>query len=282
MMVQTVPGIEALRPRRFDVVCAGQPVWRASMTSAGGAGRAASPALLNVTKLLARAGLRVGLATVLEDDRLGRASLAELAALGAHVGAVKLAAATANLVVTDASGGRSGVVCDRVAGVDVEIPPSWSSGVLLLSGLTPVTSSLAVVCKAARKARRDGAAVVLDLVGSLRDWAGRDPRVVSMVLREADVVRCSFIDLAVIGAEAGGVRGAMRATATLVLDDDAGASARGAFGEVRVRAARDGRAREGGADACTAAICAELARPARPSGGNETEAGRWDRVLGRR
>jgi hypothetical protein len=116
----------------------------------------------------------------------------------------------------------------------VEIPPSWSSQVLLLSGLKPVTSTLAALCKAARRKRRDGTSIVLDLAGSLRDWNGHDPRVISMLLREADVVRCSLLDLAVIGTDAQAVRRAMNSNATLVLDDDGGgATAVGAFGDVK-------------------------------------------------
>jgi hypothetical protein len=117
---------------------------------------------------------------------------------------------------------------------------------------------------------------VLDLVGSLRDWAGHDPRVISMVLREADVVRCSFFDLAVIGMDAHAVRQAMKSSATMVLDDDGGATAIGTFGEVRVEAARKSSTAEVSAEVYTAAICVEYARP---RGVGETPDGRWHRVL---
>jgi sugar/nucleoside kinase (ribokinase family) len=274
-MVRSGPVIEAIRPRRFDVLCAGQPVWR-PMASPGDVARVAGPALLNVTKLLAPVGLRVGLVTMLDDDRRGRSSLAELTALGVEVGAVKLASVATDLVIVDAAGGWSGVVPERARPTNLEVPPSWSSHVLLLSGLVPATSNLAAFCKAARKARRDGTVVVLDLVGSLRDWAGRDARLVSMVLREADVVRCSFVDLAVIGTDAGAVRRTMRPNATLVVDDRGGATAVGTFGEVTVEAPRTSSDAEGFADGCTAAICVELARPGRVG---ETPGGRWHRVL---
>lgn len=260
--------IEAQRPQTFDVVCAGDPLWKA-----GALDRAPRAALLDVTKTLAHARLRVALATVLADDRVGRSSREELAALGVEVAAVKLAWVTTDLVVVDASGGQS--VLGTSAGHETanDIPTSWSSRVLLLSGMSAITSTLAATCKAARRARRAGTVVVLDLIGSLRHWAGRDARIIAMVLREVDVVRCSTMDLAVIGLSAASVRRAMRSDATLVLNDERGSLALGAFGEVDARAPMV-HARI--AEACTAAICAELARP-RPTA--ETAGGRWHRVL---
>jgi len=212
-----------------------------------------------------------------EDDRFGRTSLAEIAALGMNVGGVKLGSPVTELVVVDAAGGQSRVVSDPATAAELEIPPSWSSRVLLLSGLSAVTSRLAAFCKAARGARRNGTVVVLDVVGSLRHWAGRDPRVISMVLREADVVRCSYLDLAVIGADSASVRRAMRPNATLVVNDDSITKATGAFGEVKVKALPQSVAADVFAEACTAAICAELARPERIE---ETPIGRWHRILG--
>src|SRR5262249_34207012 len=137
----------------------------------------------------------------------------------------------------------------------------WSAQVLLLSGLSAVTSKLAVFCKAARSARRDGAIVVLDAVGSLRHWTGCDARLTSMVLREADVVRSSYLDLAVLGTDATSVRRIMRPNATLVLSDDGGTTVSGPFGEVRVPTRRASSAARDFAETCTAAICAELAQP---------------------
>jgi len=270
--------MDRLRPRSFDVICAGEPLWRASMPFLGDTQRARGSALINVTRMLTATGLRVGWAAVLEDDRRGRALLAEMAALEVEVGAVRLAPVGTDLVVVDASGALSGLVSDRGRTTQVvEIPPSWSSQVLLLSGLKPVTSILAALCKAARRKRRDGTSIVRDLAGSLRDWNGHDPRVISMLLREADVVRCSLLDLAVIGTDAQAVRRAMNSNATLVLDDDGGgATAVGTFGDVGVQASRASSATEVLAESYTAAICIEYARP---RGVGETHAGRWHRVL---
>ncbi len=265
-----------LPTERFDVICAGQPLWRGSMSPLGDVAGGRSSAFVNVTKMLTTSSLHVGWAAVLEDDRRGRALLAEMAAANVQVGAVSLASFGTDLVVVDASGGWSALVSNRDEATQVELPPCWSSQVLLLSGLRPATSSLAALCKAARKARRDGTVVVLDVVGSLRDWTGHDPRVISMVIREADVVRCSFFDLAVIGADAAAVRRTMKSSATLVLDNDGGAIAMGTFGDVRVQASRESSTTEVRAESYTAAICAEYARP---RGVAETPAGRWHRVL---
>jgi sugar/nucleoside kinase (ribokinase family) len=200
--------------------------------------------------------------------------VAEATALGIDVDGVTLAAPTADVVVVDAAGGQLGVLAERGSARDFEIPPVWSSRVLLLSGLSPVTSKAAALCKAARRARREGTIVVLDVAGSLRQWTGRDPRTVSMVLREADVVRCGAMDLAVLGTDSASVRRAMRPDATLVVGDHTGTTATGASGEVRV-AARSRTPKDAGEET-TAAICAELARPHRAA---ESQDGRWHRVL---
>src|SRR5579883_909252 len=249
----------------FDVICAGEPFWTSFAVRGGRLVPApARAALLDVARQLARRGLRVGLAAVLDDDRRGRAVRAQMRANGVDVRGITMAPPTGALMVVDAAGGQVGVVAEAHAGRDFEVPAEWSSQVLLLSGLSPVTSKAAALCKAARRARRDGTVVVLDLAGSLRQWTGRDPRVVSMVIREADVVRCSFLQLAVLGTEAASIRRSMRRDATLVVHDDLAATATGPFGEVRV----EGRRRGPGSDAdedtsCAVDLCVELARPRR-------------------
>jgi sugar/nucleoside kinase (ribokinase family) len=268
--------IEARRHQSFDVICAGEPLWQASPHQRGNAAPAVSAGLLNIATMLAVTRVRVGLATALEDDRFGRRSRAEMAALGVDVSAVKLASVVTDLVIVDASGGQSWVTSAGGEVTDLEIPPSWSSQVLLLSGVSAITSRLAALCKAARRARRHGTVVVLDVVGSLRHWADHDPRVISMVLREADVVRCSVFDLAVIGLDSATVRRAMRSNATLVVNDAAGTVAVGTFGAVEVRACPESIAPQRYAESCAAAICAEFARPQAVA---ETQSGRWYRVL---
>jgi sugar/nucleoside kinase (ribokinase family) len=264
------------RPRAgFDVICAGETVWRAVSLHGGRLVRdAAGAPLLDAARALAQRGFRAGLATVLDDDARGRAARAELAALGVDAGGVALRPPSAALVVVDAVGDRVGALADRGPARDFAIPAGWSSPVLLLSGLSPVTSTAAALCRAARWARRNGTVVVLDAVGGLRRWAGADPRTTSMVIREVDVVSCSLLDLAVLGTDAATVRRTMRPEATLVVRDGPRTTAGGAFGEVRVDL--PSRASDDAPERCTAAICGELARP-RPHA--ESDVGRWHRVL---
>jgi sugar/nucleoside kinase (ribokinase family) len=265
---------DARRPAGFEVICAGEPLWKTvTVPGDGFAPPAAKAAILEVARMLARRKLRVGLATVLDDDRFGRTLRAEVGALGIDVSGVALAMPAAGLVVVDAAGGHLGVVSEFTSS-DFEIPLGWSAQVLLLAGLSPVTSKAAAMCKAARKGRRDGTIVVLDVAGGLRQWIGHDPRTVSMVIREADVVRCSLMDLAMLGTDAASVRRVMRSDATLIVSDDIGSSAVGAFGEVRVEAPPG--ASDDASERCTTAICAELARPPRRT---ESHEGRWHRIL---
>ena len=275
-MVGATSIIQGPRGDCFDVICAGEPRWRAAKDPRASAATVVGAGLLNIARVLALKQVHVGLATVVEDDRLGRTSLAQFAALGMDVGGVKLASPVTDFVMVDGTGRHSFVFSECGVAQDLEIPAAWSSQVLLLSGLSAVTSRLAAFCKAARRARRDGTVIVLDVVGSSRHWAGRDPRVISMVLREADVVRCSFLDLAAIGMDSSDVRRALRSNATLVINDDNGATAIGTFGEVRVQGPREPISPEDFAERCTAAICAELARPQRVA---ETPSGRWHRIL---
>jgi sugar/nucleoside kinase (ribokinase family) len=273
------PLVQERRRATFDVICAGKPVWKIVQTPEGPTrtGVRFRSGILSAARLLTRAGLRVGLATVLDDDRLGRAWLQKAAALGIDVGGVRLSSPATSLVVVDAVGDQSCVLSEGETEHGLDVPPEWSSQVILLSGLSPVTSMAAALCKAARRARRQGTLVVLDLAASLRLWAGRDPRTILMVLREVDVVRCSFADLAVLGMDGASVRKAMRSSATLVINDAKGALAAGTFGEVRcVVEKRDGFRAQGPGDSCTAAICAEWARPcARAVSTSE----RWHRVF---
>ncbi len=275
-MTGNAPLVREARRTTFDVICAGEVLWKAMGEGAAHGQPATHAALLDVGGTLARAGMRVGLATVLDDDRLGRAARAEIAALGIDVDGVKLASPAPRLFLVDAGGGELDLASERDEARELEVPPHWASQVLLLSGLSPVTSRVAALCRAARRARRDGTVVVLDVVTGLRPWMGQDPRKITMLLREVDVVRCSFFELAAVGIDWASVRAAMRPETTLVVHDLGAATATGPFGEVRVQGRRDDAGRPGAAEACTAAICAELARPRRDAVSDE---GRWHRVL---
>lgn len=188
---------------------------------------------MNVALALARHGLRVGLATVLADDAFGRTSLEKIAAAKVDVGGVALARPRAGFVLVDSSGGARQVPSFAEEEAPLEVPAGWSSPIMVLSGLSPVVSHAAALCKVARASRRDGALVLIDFNASLHIWVGRDPRTIRMVLREVDVARCSFADLAVLGMDVATVRAALRPTAVLVVSDGiGGAVATGPFGEV--------------------------------------------------
>lgn len=259
-----------LGPRTFDVICAGDGAWRATLGRMEGVpGSAVSAGLVEVACALARRGARVGLATTLPDDRGGRALRRTAAAAGVDVDGVTLAPPPSGLVLVDAAG-QSTIGAEEAAR-ELAIPAAWSSSVLLLAGLSPRVDAAAALCRAARRARRDGSTVVLDVAGSARRWWGHDPRTLAMVIRSADVVRCTLMSLAVVGLDVSAVRRAMRPGAVLVTGDEAGTTAAGPFGEVHVGA-------RSGDDAAVlvASICAELARPSR---GLESLEARWERAL---
>jgi 2-dehydro-3-deoxygluconokinase len=272
------------RTKSFDVICAGEALWKVAQRgdagSVRGPGVAPGGGPVSVALALAREGLHVGLATVLVDDAFGRGSAERIAALGIDVGGVAFARRGKGLVVIDAGGGASPARSDTEEQLPLDVPAGWSSQVLVLSGLSPAVSQMAALCKAARAAKRGGSFVLIDFNASLHIWAGRDPRTIRMVLREVDAARCSLADLAVLGLDAATVRALLRRDAVLVVSDaDGGAVATGPFGEVTFMPPQGIRLRVTGAgDACTAAICLELTRRADPG---ESPNARWFRALQR-
>lgn len=250
--------------RSFDVLCVGEPRWQAARLR-GAVSIAASLAVDHV---------HVALASAFPDTSRGRAMRAGLTARGVDVDAVAFADPTHGLVFVKGGARQSLSFGDVVR--PIEVPDSWSSQVLLLSGLTPFVAHGAVLCKIARAARRAGTSVVVDLNVDWLRFQGHDSRTIRMVLREADVVFCSAADLFGMNMDLATLRAALRDTAVLVLDDGARrVSAIGAFGVVSV--ALDGPPLatlldEG--DTFVAAICAELARPG-PRGGEAL----WARAL---
>jgi 2-dehydro-3-deoxygluconokinase len=274
------------RPKSFDVICAGEARWQLAGSEAPFSKKSARVHLrpgrgvVSVALLLARAGLRVGLATVLLDDELGRAAMKKIAASSVDVAGIALARPNAGFVLVDASGGANQAPSRVEKEEPVEVPVGWSSQVLLLSGLSPVVSHAAALCKAARTGRRTGAVVFIDFNASLHAWSGRDPRTIRMVLREVDVARCSFEDLAVLGMDVATVRSALPRSAVLVVSNGAGGSvATGPFGEVAFKPRElTAHPPSGVGDPFTAAICAEWVLPGAPRG---SESARWLRALQR-
>ena len=273
-------------PKTFDVICAGEALWSLDGRGEAFSARAASLRLrpgggaVNAALALARRGLRVGLATALGDDAFGRGLLGRIAASGIDVGAVTLGPPSTGLVFVVGLGASHQVLSYREAEQPIAVPAQWSSQVLLLSGLSPVVSYGATLCKAARAARRAGSIVVVDVNARRHLWAGRDARAIHMLLREADVVRCSAEDLSVLGMTLDALRATLRQNAVLVANNGAGhAWATGPFGEVAQTPRRDLALRPAGAgDRLTAAICSELARAGQ---GGEHHVELWDRALRR-
>jgi 2-dehydro-3-deoxygluconokinase len=185
-------------------------------------------------------------------------------------------------------GGARQVVAVHDVERPIAIPDGWTSHVLLLSGMSPVVSHGAALCKAARAARRAGAVVVVDVNARWELWKGRDARSILMILREADVVWSSAADLFGLNMDAAAMRAAMRKSAVLASSDGAGSAiVTGPFGEV-VRTPADRNGDRGapvttaGAlderDAFATAICAELARAGHAG---ETSGELWPRALAR-
>ena len=271
-------------PGTFDVVCAGEARWdlRAPRQAASDAARLRpGGGAVSAALALARRGLRVGLSTAFSDDTFGRALLERVAASGVDVGGVALTPPAEGLVFVEGVGASRQVLSFREAEMPMAVPATWSSQVLLLSGLSPVVSYAASLCKAARAARRRGTVVMIDINARRHAWAGRDPRAILMLLREADVVRCSAGDCVSLGVDVDTVRASLRAGAVLVASNRAGdAWAAGPFGEVARPRPKDVAlaARAGAGDAFTAAVCAEIAR-AGHAGRAHVEL--WDRALTR-
>ncbi len=260
----TVPRIAQRRVEAtFDVICAGEALW--DLAPPGGPTLRFRPGggALNAAVALARSGLRVGLAAALGDDAHGRALLAKVAGAGVDVGGVALIPARTGIVVLEDSGEARHVVAHRAEDeLPVSVPEGWAAPVLLISGVSPALAPIAGLCRAARAARRVGTVVVLDLNARWHIWAGRDPRTLHALLREADVVRCSAVDLLGVGLDDKQVRAVLRPNAALVLTQGAGAArASGPFGEIALPPPVVAKTRAAGVgDVFTAAICAEIAR----------------------
>jgi sugar/nucleoside kinase (ribokinase family) len=263
--------------RAFDVICAGDAFLNVAARDGSLGFRPGGGAITSALAIAAQ-GLRVGLVTVLPDDTRGRALLARVAANGIDVGGVQLGRPGRGLVFV--RGGARQVVSLGEEDEPIDVPGGWSSQVLLLSGMSPVVSHGAALCKAARAARRAGTIVVVDVNARWDLWQGRDSRAIRMVLREADVVWCSAQDLFGLDMDLPTLRASLRKSAVLVRSDGAGhASATGPFGEVtRTRKENIPMAPLAEGDAFTAAICSELARA-----GHTDEGGGvlWARALAR-
>lgn len=266
---------------RFDVICAGEALalWDGDTSSQAwtrALGLRPGGGAVHAAMALARQGVRVGLATILPDDRMGRALRQRIEASGVDVRAVRLSPPRRAVVVVSSTGAASELASHDALDEPLEVPDAWSSSVLLLSGLTPIVADAAALCRAARAARRRGAIVVVDINARWRAWAGQDPRAARMILREADVVRASTRDLSTLALDPIALRKTTRPEAVLVVtNDDGDACATGPFGEVTVAGSGKPRSIKEG-DAFTAILCAELARTSDP---RPDRADAWHAIL---
>src|SRR5580692_7028776 len=93
------------RAKNFDVICAGEALWKLTERRAPVASKTSqvSPrgGPVAVALALAGQGLRVGLATVLADDTFGRDRAGRIAAAGMDVGAVTFARPGRGFVLVD-------------------------------------------------------------------------------------------------------------------------------------------------------------------------------------
>ncbi|MFI5299157.1 MAG: carbohydrate kinase family protein [Polyangiales bacterium] len=286
-VIAATPGVQPpVGTKTFDVICAGEFNWKVARAGGPfwkihrGARLRPGGGPANVAVALASQGLRVGLATVLADDALGREWYERSAASGIDLDGVILAAPRTTMVLVDGDDGACSEAFVAEEEPPIELPSGWTSRVLVLSGLSPVISHAAALCKAARAAKRSGALVVIDFNAGFRAWAGHDAATIQMVLQEVDVARCSPADLAVLGMDVDATRKALRRDAVLVLGSGTmGAVATGPFGEVGYVPPGSSRHREiGGGHAFTAALCATLLRRAPPG---ESPNALWRRALQR-
>jgi len=275
---------DVARGRTFDVICAGDTSFRLSSPFSLFASAAAAlrirpdRGVVGTAIALATRGLRVGIATELTDDPLGRATVRRLMDGGVDVEGVTVRPLAGELLVARGAARGHDLVASSPTdgGASFAVPQGWSSRVLLVAGSSPLVARAASHCRAARAGRRHGAVVVVELAARWHEWAGRDVRALRSVVREADVVVCTASDLRALGLDVGALREMLRASAVLVFVDRDVTCAFAPFGQIarpverRASAARD-------ADVAVS-VCAELARAADPA---DSRPELWERVLGR-
>jgi sugar/nucleoside kinase (ribokinase family) len=277
--------LQALLPRTFEVICAGEAVWNVAPPGA----RPAAAASLRFTPgggavrtsvALAQQGVRVGLAAAFGDDTFGRTLRDRIAAAGVDVDAVVLTPPETNLVFVDGFGAAQQLMAFREEEQPLSVPLAWSSQVLLLSGLSPALTYGAALCKAARAGRRAGSIVVVDANARRHVWSGRDSRAIRALLKEVDVARFSAEDLRALLVDEATVRDLLRPSAVLLLRTATGETiATGPFGEIAWGGRGSVMLRPIGAgDRFTAGVCAELARAGNPG---EHDIALWERALRR-
>jgi sugar/nucleoside kinase (ribokinase family) len=267
----------------LDVLCLGEALWDLHTPAGVPLSAAATLSLrpggaaVNVALHLAGRRASVGLAAVVGAEALGEALVARVAAAGVDVAGVARSLPRTGLVFAEHAAAGDRFVGYRPADEPApRLPRGWAARVLLLTGLLPAPEHALVLRRAARAARRQGALVVVDVNARPRLWRGRDPAAALAVLAEADVVKASADDLALLGPPR------LRRAAVLVTTAGAGpARARGPFGEVaRAAGAPLSASPLGAGDAFTAGLLLELLEAA-PGGAAAGDGALWDRALRR-
>nr|WP_104984860.1 PfkB family carbohydrate kinase [Sorangium cellulosum] len=235
-----------------EVVCVGEALWdlhapagipleRAKLLR-----RVPGGGAVNTATALARLGVPSGLCAALGDDALGRGLRDELAAAGVDVGRLALGAARTGLVLVAVERGEARFVGYRQGELEARalaaaLPERWQARVVHFTGIAPVRGATFALARAAARARREGCAVSVDVNARPRMWpragntrptgrarglpaagdGGAGVRGCFRLLEQADLVKCSAGDLAVLGTTARALRERLRAGATLVVTDGA-------------------------------------------------------------
>jgi sugar/nucleoside kinase (ribokinase family) len=259
-------------------------------------------AAVNVAIALARRGVRAGLCAGLGDDPMGRGLRDQLAEHGVDVRHVKLVAERTGLVFLErarsphlpaAAPGQTSrpsnfpqVVSYRhpeeeSAALARAIPERLQARVLHVGSILPSRTMIRLLAGTMRQARRDGCLVMLDLNARPRLFRQPGDFRYRAVLKEADIVKCSVRDLAVLGLDAEGraIASLLRPSATLLVTNRAGpARALGPFGQA-LRAPRHA-AKENAAGAGDAFCAGVIAAVLRRGSDKQPDARFWDEALG--
>jgi len=198
------------RRRQTDVVCVGEALWdlhtpegtpfeeanHVALTPGGGA--------VNVALALLKLNVRAGLVAAIGDDPIGRALKLRLEKLGIDVTRVQASPTRTGLVFMTSKPTR--VVAYRAPKEEAlalasALPHAFQAKIVHLSGLLPDQEHLSALARAAERAKREGAIVMIDANLRPRLWirdalAQANP---SAIFQEADILKVSADDLRVLG-----------------------------------------------------------------------------------
>jgi sugar/nucleoside kinase (ribokinase family) len=291
---------------RLDVICIGETLWDlvatggAPLESAASFRRVPGGAAVNVAMALCRRGLSAGLCAGVGDDPMGRGLCERVAEEGVDVRHVRSGTERTGIVFVErartgqpdgareAGKGAPGrfprVVNyrrpeDESVALARAIPDRFEARGVHVGSIIPSRSMVRLLSGVMRQARRDGCLVTLDINARPRLWANARRASHWAVVGEADVVKCSALDLAVMGIGPEAMASHLRPSATLVITNGAAAArAVGPFGEVvRAPRARRGGGALGAGDAFCAGVIAAILGAGR---GHSLDRAQWHEALG--